>query len=60
MDPLIDGNAIVSILVDSTTDYLVVFAPVFLLIAGILLAYFISILLLNYFYPGRFDRNEEE
>lgn len=59
MPPVVDSSAIVTIIVDSATDYLVVFSPIFILIGGLLLAYFIGLMLLTYFFPQRFARDED-
>lgn len=53
----IGANEITGVIVGSTTDYLGEYSPVFLLIAGIVLALAVIGALLDRFFPGQ---NEEE
>ncbi len=49
---------IVPLIIDSTTDYLVVFMPLFLLIAGIVLAVVVITLVLRSIYGVKDDNDD--
>lgn len=57
---MIDGNAIVAVIVGSATDFLVELLPVWALIGGILLAFGIAYMLLRIVFPNRFARDDDD
>lgn len=51
---------IVALVIESTTDYLVVFMPLFVLMIGIVLAYVVIMLILRAIYGGGEEENDKE
>lgn len=56
----LDVTTMVNTIVQSTTDYLVIFAPLFLLIAGIVLAFVIVDNLIEIFFNRQKNESEVE
>lgn len=62
---MLDGTAITSSIMASTTAYFAVFAPIFLFMGGLLLSVVAIFILLKIFFPkinmgGIFDEADEE